>query len=88
MGYETARGLVAQGYRVVLVSKDQDRLRAAAEAINQEFAAADADADGNADAMAHSHAIDFEATSPVALAAVQDSARRVLEEFGSRWGLP
>lgn len=79
LGFESAKGLVAQGYRVLLVAKDESRLRNASEEINRSF---------NGAPKAEYWPIDFEATSPEALAHVQESARAILERFQPKWGLP
>lgn len=77
LGFETARGLVASGYRVVLVAKDLDRLQEARTKINEEFVD-----------KAEIFAIDLEATTPEALAEVQSKARELLEHFQILWGAP
>jgi 3-oxoacyl-[acyl-carrier protein] reductase len=77
LGFETARGLVASGYRVVLVAKDFDRLQEARTKINEEFVD-----------KAEIFAIDLEATTPEALAEVQSKARELLEHFQVLWGAP
>ena len=79
LGFETARGLVAAGYRVVLVAKDEERLRMAREALTS--LAPDDD-------FIFTHSIDFEATTPQSLLQVQSSARAILEKFEPLWGPP
>jgi NAD(P)-dependent dehydrogenase (short-subunit alcohol dehydrogenase family) len=110
LGFETARGLLGAGYRVVLVAKDEARLRGAAERLNQEFGSApdgsisslssspDSTSTDSTDAMrsdehaknrlVFTHSIDFEAKTPEALAAVQESARAILSTYQPTWGVP
>ena len=103
LGYETARGLLKAGHRVILVAKDQGRLKEAAEKLNQEFvevptpsasmasattASATSPDSPATDQLVFTHAIDFEATTPEALAVVQDSARAILSTYEPLWGVP
>jgi 3-oxoacyl-[acyl-carrier protein] reductase len=102
LGFETARGLAAEGFRVVLVAKDEERLQSAAEKINQEFGAASGASGAGSgsgatslemsthasDPVAFAHVIDFEAKTPEALASVQGSARTILETYQPAWGIP
>ena len=103
LGFETAKGLAAQGYRLILVSKDSERLRLASEEINRDFKVADSPSSESSDSsratesslnppddnqVAHFWPIDFEATTPQALAGVQDSARKILDKYQPIWGLP
>lgn len=79
LGFETARGLIAAGFRTILVAKDEDRLQRARE----ELAAI-----APSDDFIFTHPIDFEATTPEALRDVQNSAHEILEKFQSLWGPP
>lgn len=98
LGYETARGLLKAGHRVILVAKDHGRLKEAAEKLNQEFMEASALSATTASAtspdstlnnqLVFTHAIDFEATTQEALADVQDSARAILSTYQPLWGVP
>jgi NAD(P)-dependent dehydrogenase (short-subunit alcohol dehydrogenase family) len=125
LGFETAKGLAAQGYRLLLVAKDPERLRRATEELNAYVKTLNEtnnsnkiqtnnsseiptnnldniranDSNDNStkdphrnldveDQIAHSWPIDFEATTPEALAGVQESARKILETYQSQWGLP
>ena len=89
LGFETARGLASQGFRVLLVARDVERLRSAADQINKEFAGLQGDGgSAKTEPIAEFFAIDFEATTPEALAAVQGSAREIIEKYQPRWGLP
>ncbi len=109
LGFETAKGLAAQGYRLLLVAKDPERLRRATEELNAYVKTLNETNNSNKiqannsndnstkdphrnldveDQIAHSWPIDFEATTPEALAGVQESARKILETYQSQWGLP
>lgn len=81
LGFESARGLAAQGFRVVLVAKDLQRLKGACDSINGEFAS-------EGEPVATFHAIDFEASTPQALAEVRSSAEAILDRYQPMWGLP
>jgi 3-oxoacyl-[acyl-carrier protein] reductase len=100
LGFETARGLVKEGFRVLLVAKDEARLSDAAKRLNQEFGGvsdqrsnvpigtAGASDTHPSDQFVHTHPIDFEATTPDALAKVQESAREILARYQPVWGVP
>ena len=81
LGFESAKGLVASGFRVVLVAKDEHRLKSACDAINAQFAQSDKP-------VATHHAIDFEASTPQALAEVRAAAQAILDRYQPIWGLP
>ena len=81
LGFESAKGLVARGFRVVLVAKDEQRLKSACDAINAQFAQ-------SGEPVATYHAIDFEASTPQALAEVRASAQVILDRYQPIWGLP
>lgn len=93
LGYETARGLLTTGFRVVLLARDQARLQEAAERLHQEFGGGAGPSATTPEALAgnhlvFTHAIDFEATTLEALAVVHDSAQEILSTYQPLWGSP
>ncbi len=79
LGFETAKGLLAAGYRILLVAKDEGRLASARDLLNSL---------APNDDFVFTHAIDFEAKSPDELHQVQSSAAGLLEKYQSLWGPP
>lgn len=85
LGFETARGLAASGFRVLLIARDAERLRIAADRINEELAHLQI---AGEDPIANHFVIDFEAKTPEALADVQSSAQAILNRYQGTWGPP
>jgi len=79
LGFETARGLLAAGFRVLLVAKDEERLSSARDALKSV---------APEEGCVFTHAVDFEATTPERLIEVQGSAREILEKYQALWGPP
>jgi 3-oxoacyl-[acyl-carrier protein] reductase len=83
LGFETARALVASGYRVLLVARDPSRLSQACNALNTEFASR---FDG--EPAAFFEAIDFEARSNDELISIKEKIDKVVKNYSEKFGLP
>jgi len=79
LGFETAKGLLAAGFRILLVAKDEGRLASARNELTSLT---------SEDGLVFTHAIDLEAKTPDDLHQVQSSAAMILEKYQSIWGPP
>jgi 3-oxoacyl-[acyl-carrier protein] reductase len=83
LGFETARGLVAAGYRVLLVARDPSRLSQACNSLNSEFANK---FDG--EPAAYFEVIDFETSSNDDLTLMREKIDSLLNNYSAKFGLP
>lgn len=83
LGFETARGLVAAGYRVLLVARDPSRLSHACSSLNSEFANK---FDG--EPAAYFEVIDFETSSNDELTLMREKIDNLLNNYSAKFGLP
>ena len=88
LGFATAEGLAAKGFRVVLIGRDPERVASAATLINEKFPSADLAGDGTVLPTAFGEGIDFEATTIEKMNQVGNRLSEIVRKYEKDSGLP